>query len=259
MSYFKFLFIIVFFLIVSFTAECKSNNDMVYIPHGKYEPLFKNSDVVEKKVNVDAFYINKYPVTNNDFKEFINNSPDWNTKSIKSIFADRNYLSHWIETDNFENIKNYPVVNVSWFAAQAYCNYTNSRLPTLDEWEYVASASKIDPIGKNDPIHLQKILDWYISTQTIINITPDLMECNYWLVCGLHGSIWEWVNDFNSVILLNTDAEGGGLEEVLYCGASATNAIDATDYVAFMRFAFRNSLEANYTMTTLGFRCAKDI
>ena len=77
-------------------------------------------------------------------------------------------------------------------------------------------------------------------------------------IFGMHGIIWELVLDFNSVILLNSDSEGGGLEEVLYCGATATNAINPADYVAFMRFAFRNTLEANYTMPYLGFRCAKD-
>ncbi len=70
--------------------------------------------------------------------------------------------------------------------------------------------------------------------------------------------LWEWVHDFNSVILINTDAEGGGLEELLYCGATSANAIDPADYIAFLRFAFRNTLDANYTMIKLGFRCAKD-
>jgi len=231
---------------------------MVFIPSGEYTPLFKYGDESSSNlIFVEKFFIDKYPVTNKEFKDFLINNPEWDIEKASSIFVDKSYLSHWIETD-FERIKNYPVVNVSWFAANAYCSFLGKRLPSIDEWEYVASSSESSPVGKDDPGYLQDVLDWYINSQTKNLIDVKFMRGNYWGVFGMHGMIWELVQDFNSVILLNTDAEGGGLEEVLYCGATATNAIDPADYVAFMRFAFRNSLEANYTMTHLGFRCAKN-
>jgi len=232
---------------------------MVLIPNGQYTPLFKYGDDTSNEfISVESFFIDKYPVTNKEFKKFVINNPLWSKENISNIFADNGYLSHWDEY-KFDDIANYPVVNVSWFAANEFCSYANSRLPSIDEWEYVASASKNQPVGKNESSYLQDILDWYINSQTRQLFNINLMENNYWGVYGMHGVIWEIVQDFNSVILLNTDAEGGGLEEVLYCGATATNAIDPSDYVAFMRFAFRNSLEANYTMSYLGFRCAKNV
>ncbi|HFL8819464.1 MAG TPA: formylglycine-generating enzyme family protein [Candidatus Azoamicus sp. OHIO2] len=255
----KILFFLVQLLYVNacFSLDHNLNNEMIFISHGSYNAFFKYSDLVNN-VNIADFYINKHPVTNDEFRFFILDKPEWSVENIKSIFADRNYLVHWKDNENFDEIKNYPVVNVSWFAAEAYCSYIGARLPTLDEWEYVASASKYDSNGKNDPLYLQHILDWYILSQSKIVSLDVMTDYNYWGVCCMHGVIWEWVNDFNSVILLNTDAEGGELDEVLYCGATATSVIDPADYVAFMRFAFRNSLEANYTMTTLGFRCAKN-
>ena len=40
----------------------------------------------------------------------------------------------------------------------------------------------------------------------------------------------------------------------LYCGSGAVGASDFENYAAFMRYAFRSSLEARYTVANLGFR-----
>ena len=49
------------------------------------------------------------------------------------------------------------------------------------------------------------------------------------------------------------------LEKSLFCGAGAAASIDPSDYAAFMRYALRSSYRAHYTMTSLGFRCARDL
>lgn len=244
---------------MSYLSEAKSINEMVLIPGGSYQPLFKSLNNITNSIIVQDFYLDKYPVTNGEFYEFVSNKTEWNVKNIKSIFADDNYLNQWADLNNFNAINNIPVVNISWFAAEAYCKYVNKRLPLLDEWEYVAVASDVSSNSKNDLVYLKKILDWYTKDKIKSFLNNEEMEKNYWGVYDMHSGIWEWVYDFNSIILINTDSEGGGLEEILYCGAVATNSIDPSDYLSFMRFAFRSSLEANYTITTLGFRCAKDV
>lgn len=230
---------------------------MVFIPEGKYTPLFKelNFNSLEKKVS--KFYFDKYQVTNFDYLIFILNNPFWDILVKKQIFVDNAYLNYWFSIDNFIFYADKPIVNVSWFSSDAFCNFYNSRLPNVDEWEYVGS-SKINDNNK-DEFNYYDLLNWYINSDSsrISNVfdTP----CNFYNVCGIHFFLWEWVYDFNSVILINTDSEGGELEELLYCGAASTNAVDPSDYIAFLRFAFRNTLEANYTMNKLGFRCVKDI
>ncbi len=251
----KFLIFISFFY--SFSIFPVNLNDMVPIPSGEYIPLFKYGTLSEK-IYVKSFMINKYPITNFDFERFILDNPKWNYFNIDIIFADKNYLSHWKEYD-IKSIYDYPVIYVSWFAADAYCSYIGGRLPTIDEWEYVSSAGLHTLDGRDENGYYQNILDWYISSQVNGLVDVFNMQRNYFGVFGLHGAVWEWVSDFNSVILLNTDAEGGGLEEVLYCGATAVSAVNPIDYVAFMRFAFRNTLEANYTSSSLGFRCVIDV
>jgi formylglycine-generating enzyme required for sulfatase activity len=48
------------------------------------------------------------------------------------------------------------------------------------------------------------------------------------------------------------------LDRNLFCAAGAVGATDLMNYAAFMRYAFRGSIKANYAMRNLGFRCAKD-
>jgi len=70
--------------------------------------------------------------------------------------------------------------------------------------------------------------------------------------------IWEWTDDFNSILSTNDSRAGQYDDKNLFCAGNATSATDILNYAAFMRFAMRTSLKANYTVANLGFRCAKD-
>jgi formylglycine-generating enzyme required for sulfatase activity len=71
----------------------------------------------------------------------------------------------------------------------------------------------------------------------------------------MHGLIWEWVLDFN----IRTSSDGRRTDEAFVCGGSSLRGSDKYDYGAYMRFAFRGSLQGNYTTANLGFRCARDV
>lgn len=248
----SFLFFNYLFFSVCFANfKLDFNRDMMFIQNGTYVPLFKDENLNSNIKHVDSFFLNKYHVTNFDFFIFILNNPEWDINNAKHLFIDLGYLNKWRNIDNFICFMFKPVVYISWFVAEAYCNFLKCRLPLMDEWEYVGSHIEYDNFFLNG------ILNWYINPQYGEMLNVHDMNVNIFGVNGMHGIVWEWVYDFNGVILINTDAEGGNLEELLYCGATAVNAIDPSDYIAFMRFAFRNTLEANYTMSKLGFRCAK--
>ena len=82
---------------------------------------------------------------------------------------------------------------------------------------------------------------------------------NAWGVRDLHGVVWEWTLDFNSALVSGESRADASLERSLYCGAGASGATDFADYAAFMRFAHRASLEADYTTALLGFRTARSL
>ena len=52
------------------------------------------------------------------------------------------------------------MVQVSWFAASAYCEAQGARLPTWNEWEYAAAADETRRDARKDPVWRERILAW---------------------------------------------------------------------------------------------------
>lgn len=231
--------------------------EMVYIPDGSYAPLF-TSNAGFQRIPVKSYLLDRYAVTNRQYSLFTRQHPKWDRKNIKAVFSDSNYLKHLV-SDEMGDVADSPVTNVSWFSARAYCKSLGKRLPSLDEWEYAARASDTDIDGSDDPKYRQKILEWYSrpATARLPNVRDT--EANYWGVHGMHGVVWELVNDFNTALVTGESRGDSQLEQQLFCGAGAVSSADPGDYAAFMRYALRSSYRATYTMESLGFRCAKDV
>ena len=233
---------------------------MAKIPDGVYRPLFR-AETDAKTVPVKAFLLDIVPVTNGDFLEFVRANPRWQRSRVKRLFAENSYLKNWAgDLEPGTNAPaNVPVTFVSWFAAKSYAQWKGKRLPTVAEWEYAASASPTRPDGENDPEFLQQIRDWY-ATPTPSQISKvALGRPTFWGVRDLHGLVWEWVADFNTAMVTG-DARGDtGLDRQLFCGAGSQGVKDTGNFPAFMRYGFRSSLKASYTVHNLGFRCAKDL
>jgi formylglycine-generating enzyme required for sulfatase activity len=230
--------------------------EMILVSDGFYVPLYKDENG-PKKIPVQSFYVDRYLVSNEAYVKFVNKHPKWQKENNKPVFSDVNYLKH-LDSDTLPAKAQQPVINVSWFAARAYCKSLNKRLPTTAEWEYAAAASETQANGKNEPGYKRKILDWYAKPATAELPDVQLTPVNYWGIHGMHGVVWELVNDFNTALVTGESRGDSQLNKALFCGAGAASSVDPGDYAAFMRYALRSSYEVNYTMQSLGFRCAKD-
>lgn len=232
---------------------------MVLIPAGTYEPLYQN----EGSRPVAAFFLDEDQVTNAEFLEFVRANPKWQRSRALAIFTDAHYLEHWAGDlelgDPSKVTPDGPVTNVSWFAAMAYAKWAGKRLPTQAEWEMAAAASATSARGKDDPDHYRRILGWYAKPTRLP--LPPVTEAprDFHGVRGLHAVVWEWVEDFNTALVTGESRADAGLERNLFCGAGAAGASDFRDYAAFMRYAFRSSLDAKYAVPNLGFRCAQSL
>jgi formylglycine-generating enzyme required for sulfatase activity len=233
--------------------------DWVPIPAGIYRPLFRGEKDA-KEIPVRAFALAATPVTNGEFLEFVRANPKWQRSKVKRLFADDRYLKHWAgDTDLGARCDaRQPVTWVSWFAAKSYAAWKGGRLPTTAEWEMVAGAGFTTTDGAKEPDFVKEVARWYATPASATLPAAGSGRANFFGVRDLHGLVWEWTSDFNSAIVTG-DARGDtGLERQLFCGAGSLGAKDTANFPAFMRFGFRSSLKAAYTVHNLGFRIAKD-
>ncbi|MCF8714828.1 formylglycine-generating enzyme family protein [Joostella atrarenae] len=243
--------------IVAFCAiQILPAQEMVTVKRGTYIPLYGNDSI--PKV-VEEFQIDMSPVTYSDYQKFLLENPAWQKKNIKGLFADDAYLTRWGEEATYAKDMNpdSPVTYVSWFAAKKYCECQNKRLPTTDEWEYVSMANEDEIDARKLESYNAEILSWYETSNTELNVVKRNPQ-NYWGVYDLHGLVWEWTQDFNSVLISGESRRDVNSDANLFCGGAAVGATDLMNYAAFMRYAFRGSIKARYSMKNLGFRCAKD-
>ncbi len=245
--------------IQSVLAQSKIDNGMVKVGPGTLRPFYPATPK-QKEVAVAAFSLDRLPVTNGDFLAFVKSEPKWQRGRLTSLFADKNYLSHWQQPLKLgpNSYPKQPVVFISWFAAKAYCKARGKRLPTEEEWEFAALATETTVDGSKDPIWRKRILDWYARPNPKELAHVGKSPANFWGVYNLHGLIWEWVLEFNSTMFSVDNRSEGDANKIGFCGSGSLSASEKEDYASFMRIAFRSSLEANYTTANLGFRCAKD-
>lgn len=247
-------------VISSGSLQGKDSDGMVRIPEGAYTPLYI-LDAGQRAV--ESFLIDIRPVTNGEFLKFVRENPKWRRSQVKRLFADEAYLKHWAGDlelgPDAAKMADSPVTNVSWFAARAFLKSQGKRLPTEDEWEYVACADETRRNASRDPEFTKRLLEWY--GKPTISILPSVQNArpNIYGVRAMHGYSWEWVRDFNNSMVTGESRADSGLDRNLFCAGGALGTADPHNYAAFMRYAFRSSLKGNYAVANLGFRGARSI
>ena len=235
-----------------------SAKKMLQIPAAYFKTFYVSK--TDKPISVASFLLDEFAVSNVEYLEFVNANPEWSRSKVNRLFADVNYLKHW--RSDFEigsinkNIYKSPVVNVSWFAARAYCKWIGKRLPALAEWEI---ASNAPPKNIAYTSITDYIVRWY--EKPAIPVLPNV-KSTYQNIYGLYdmnGLVWEWTFDFNSFISTGDSRNTTNDNTNLFCAGASINVTNREDYAAFLRYGFRGSLKGNYCISSLGFRCAKDI
>jgi formylglycine-generating enzyme len=208
--------------------------------------------------HVDAFRLDRRPITNADYLAFVLKHPQWRRDRIPELFADKDYLSHWVSADALGTAAEpeQPITRVSWFAARAYCEAAGGRLPDWNEWELVAAASETRADARQDPAFRERILNWYGQPASHALARVGAAPANFYGIDDMHGLVWEWVEDFNALLVSADSRDQNDPDKLKFCGAGAVTLKDRENYAVLMRIAFLSALEARSTARSLGFRCA---
>ncbi len=159
--------------------------------HGEFGPDIQDihnirwfaAETPQHEVYVEEFYIDKYEVTNAQYKEFI---------EAKGRAMPR----HWENGTYPEGKGDHPVVYVSWEDADAYCRWVGKRLPTEIEWEKAARGTdaRIWPWGNTFDVTKCNVESWEGSDSKPVGSYPD--GVSPYGVYDMAGNVWEWTDSW---------------------------------------------------------------
>jgi len=269
---------------------------MAYVPAGEFlmgrednrydllkkKPRDKDDDRPGHKVRVDAFYLDRFEVTNLEylrFAEAIGHPKPW----------------HWVKGQPAQATAGKPVYNVSWFDALAYCRFMGKRLPSEAEWEKAArgglegkfypgggtafwsrggggeeddveaevdsskAAENANPVALRDPYRPKEKVP---APDAVFDVPfgPEMVgskKPNGYGLYDMAGNVLEWCSDWFGLDYYpespdaNPKGPESGLDRILRGGSWVDGAEDITVY-------FRNHALPETRSPAVGIRCACD-
>lgn len=244
-------------------TNSKDGSELILIPAGEFlmgtpEKEGYDNEHPRRRVNLSAYYIGKYEVTNEQYARFVEKT---------RYQAQGNWRDY-----STSGRKKHPVVCVTWKDAVAYCKWAGLRLPTEAEWEKAARGTdgRIYPWGnKWEAASLnwsgpkdKKWKSWEAqgSLPTLLPTKPIgsfPYGASSYGIMDMAGNVWEWCSDWYSVRYYqnsptaNPRGPDKGESKVLRGSSWSTSDLDC------LRSANRNWSKPSGWDDCYGFRCAR--
>ena len=224
----------------------------------------RQDDQPVRMITLDGFYIDKYEVTTTDYATFAdatNRKKPW----------------YWKGGKVNPGQEKWPVYDVNWEDATAYCAWAGKRLPTEAEWEKAARGGlernlyswgneldvKTQAYGEQQPEAAKKVMAHYQGANGPLPVGS--FPPNGYGLYDVTGNVWEWVSDwygqnyYSVGPLKNPTGPSTGTYKVIR-GGGWTNDEDLwnTGQRSLLGVHYRNYAPATQISDAYGFRCAKD-
>ena len=228
----------------------KDGAEMILIPAGEFimgspESEGDDDEHPQHTVFLDAFYIDKYEVTNAQYKQFM----DATGHEAPGLWNDERF-----------NQPNQPVVSVSWHDAVAYAEWAGKRLPTEAEWEKAARGTdgRKYPLGNEwDSSKCNSGVDGDgYEYAAPVGSFPD--GASPYGVMDMAGNVDEWCADlydedyYSRSPQQNPKGPDSGSRRVFRGGSWDSS-------LTLLRCADRGNFVPTWAASDIGFRCSQDL
>ena len=264
----------------NFRTDETDQMDMIFIPSGEFmmgtedieaQRILEGNgrqypEVPQFKVDLDGFWIDKYEVTTGQYKKCVDAGACVAAQQNNIIFAGEDYYIN-------PEFANYPIINVTWYQARAYCAWAGRRLPTEAEWEKAARGTD----GRkytwgNEPVSSDvanmcdkdctarypnpKFNDGYSETAPVGSFPKGASPYG---VLDMAGNVWEWTSSIPMLYPYDAD-DGREADQDIEYGSKWPERVwrggTWTNGYSWLRASLRYRSVANYWNNNLGFRCA---
>ncbi len=202
----------------------------------------------EQRMRVKPFYMDKYPVTNAEFKKFLD--------ATHYHPADEgNFLRDWTNGSYPEGWANKPVTWVSLDDARAYAKWAGKRLPHEWEWQYAAQGTdgRMYPWGNGWNSSVVPTPDQTRSLRPPDDVDAHPAGASPFGILDMVGNVWQWTDEY-----VDEHTRGGILRGGSYYQPQGS--------IWYFPQAYRNDQHGKLLLMspsydragTLGFRCVKD-
>lgn len=233
------------------TIKGKDGAEMVLIPAGEFwmgcndkvDRQCRNDEKPGRRVYLDAFYIDRFEVTNSQYERFMKGAsqpapPFWNSKHLNGAAQ--------------------PVVAVSWSEAEAYCRWAGKRLPTEAEWEKAARGTDGNRYPWGDDLDSTKANYASKKAQRTVAVGSYAAGASPYGVHDMAGNVHEWVADwyandyYKRAASNNPKGPDSGQRRVLRGGGWDSSA-------EYVRSSRRDQFDPESRSSISGFRCVQDV
>jgi len=257
------LVVVIVGLIITLASGCRPATPpgIVYVPAGEFTMGSDEGDSNEQPVHtvyLDAFYIDKYEVTNAQFALFLSeqgNQEEGGVTWLDIVDLDCLITQSGGQYQPKSGYEDHPVIEVSWHGARAYCQWAGKRLPTEAEWEKAARGTDGRTYPWGEGIDCDHAQYGGCGGQTVpIGSKPK--GASPYGALDMAGNVWEWVADwydsgyYAASPQSNPEGSTSGDYRVIRGGSWA-------NLEPPLRAALRRRARPAAVRFTVGFRCVR--